>query len=38
VLHIPSMVEHQAEVLEDTFQLDIYSPIRPDWADLVEES
>jgi len=38
VLHIPSMVEHQAEVLEDTFQLDIFSPIRPDWADLVEES
>jgi quercetin dioxygenase-like cupin family protein len=38
VLHIPSMVEHQAEVLEDTFQLDIFSPIRADWADLVEES
>jgi quercetin dioxygenase-like cupin family protein len=31
VLHIPSGVEHQAEALEDTFELDIFSPIRRDW-------
>ena len=26
VLHIPSGVEHQAEALEDTFELDVFSP------------
>jgi quercetin dioxygenase-like cupin family protein len=31
VLHIPSHVPHQAEALEDTFELDIFSPIRQDW-------
>jgi quercetin dioxygenase-like cupin family protein len=31
VLHIPSWVEHQQEALEDTFELDIFSPIRQDW-------
>ena len=31
VLHIPSGVEHQAEALEDTFELDFFSPIRHDW-------
>src|ERR1700693_1094602 len=33
VLHIPSWVEHQAEALEDTFELDVFSPIRKDWWD-----
>ena len=33
VLHIPSWVEHQAEALEDTFELDVFSPIRQDWLD-----
>src|SRR4026207_2121768 len=33
VLHIPSWVEHQAEALDDTFELDLFSPIRPDWVD-----
>ena len=37
VLHIPSLVEHQAEALEDTFELDVFSPIRRDWLDPVEE-
>jgi unsaturated pyranuronate lyase len=32
VLHIPSGVEHQAEALEDTFELDIFSPIRREWV------
>jgi quercetin dioxygenase-like cupin family protein len=33
VLHIPSHVPHQAEALEDTFELDVFSPIRADWND-----
>jgi len=35
VLHIPSGVEHQAEALEDTFELDIFSPIREEWLAMV---
>ena len=31
VLHIPSGVPHQAEALEDTFELDVFSPVRKDW-------
>ena len=31
VLHIPSQVLHQAEALEDTLELDVFSPIRRDW-------
>ena len=31
VLHIPSRVPHQAEALEDTFELDVFSPVRMDW-------
>jgi quercetin dioxygenase-like cupin family protein len=38
VLHIPSWVEHQAEALEDTFELDVFSPIRPDWLVVAEEN
>ena len=37
VLHIPSGVEHQAEALEDTFELDIFSPIRQDWLDQTDD-
>ena len=33
VLHIPSGVEHQSEALEDTFELDVFSPIRKGWID-----
>jgi quercetin dioxygenase-like cupin family protein len=33
VLHIPSFARHQAEALEDTFELDIFSPIRTDWGE-----
>jgi len=33
VLHIPSWVPHEAVALEDTIDLDIFSPIRPDWLD-----
>jgi quercetin dioxygenase-like cupin family protein len=31
VLHVPSGVPHQAEALEDTLELDVFSPIRQDW-------
>jgi quercetin dioxygenase-like cupin family protein len=31
VLHIPSHVPHQAEALDDTLELDVFSPIRRDW-------
>jgi quercetin dioxygenase-like cupin family protein len=31
VLHTPSWTPHQAEALEDTFELDVFSPIRQDW-------
>ena len=37
VLHIPSWVEHQAEALEDTFELDLFSPIRQDWLDHTDD-
>src|SRR5690349_22352010 len=33
VLHIPSRVPHQAEALEDTLELDIFSPGRAEWID-----
>ncbi len=36
VLHIPPGTPHQAEALEDTFELDVFSPIRRDWLDAVE--
>ena len=36
ILHLPSWVEHQAEALEDTFSLDIFSPIRQDWLDKTD--
>ncbi len=31
VLHIASGLEHQAEALEDTFELDVFSPPRAEW-------
>jgi quercetin dioxygenase-like cupin family protein len=36
VLHIPSGVPHQAEALEDTFELDAFSPVRADWVQVGE--
>jgi quercetin dioxygenase-like cupin family protein len=33
VLHIPPGAQHQAEALEDTFELVVFSPIRDDWVD-----
>jgi quercetin dioxygenase-like cupin family protein len=37
VLHIPSGVPHQSEALEDTLELDVFSPIRADWVEAVDE-
>ena len=37
VLHIPSWVVHQAEALDDTFELDLFSPIRQDWLDHTDD-
>jgi quercetin dioxygenase-like cupin family protein len=33
VLHIPSNLPHMAEALEDTVDLDVFTPIRQDWLD-----
>jgi quercetin dioxygenase-like cupin family protein len=33
VLHIPSNLPHEAEALEDTLDVDIFSPPRRDWLD-----
>lgn len=33
VLHIPSRVPHRAEALEDTLDVDVFSPPRQDWLD-----
>ena len=37
VIHIPSGMPHQAEALEDTFELDVFSPVREDWIDSINE-
>ena len=37
VLHIPSNLPHQAEALEDTLDLDIFSPPRQDWLDKTDD-
>ena len=36
VLHIPSMVWHKAEALEDTVDVDVFSPPRQDWIDKTD--
>jgi quercetin dioxygenase-like cupin family protein len=37
VLVIPSHVPHSAVALEDTIDLDIFSPIRQDWLDKTDD-
>jgi quercetin dioxygenase-like cupin family protein len=37
VLHIPSNVVHSAVALEDTLDLDIFSPPRQDWLDGTDQ-
>ena len=33
LLRIPSWMPHSAEAIEDTFELDLFSPVRHDWID-----
>ena len=33
VLHLPSNVPHEARALEDTLDVDVFSPPRQDWLD-----
>jgi unsaturated pyranuronate lyase len=37
VLHIPSFVQHKAEALSDTVDVDIFSPPRQDWLDKTDD-
>src|SRR5688572_14857346 len=37
VLHIPSNVPHKAEALEDTLDVDIFSPPRQDWLNHTDD-
>src|SRR6185503_14541259 len=37
VLHIPSLVQHKAEALEDTLDVDIFSPPRQDWLEKTDD-
>ena len=37
VLHIPSWLPHQAEALDDTFEMDVFSPVRQDWLDHTDD-
>ena len=37
VLHIPSNVPHMAKALEDTLDVDIFSPPRQDWLDKSDD-
>ena len=37
VLHLPSHVPHKAEALEDTLDVDVFSPPRQDWLDKTDD-
>src|SRR5688500_14959976 len=37
VLHIPSNLPHRAEALEDTLDVDIFSPPREDWINKTDD-
>jgi quercetin dioxygenase-like cupin family protein len=36
VLHLPSMIWHKAEALEDTLDVDIFNPPREDWINKTD--
>ena len=36
VLHLPSHVPHKAAALEDTLDLDVFTPPRQDWLDRTD--
>jgi quercetin dioxygenase-like cupin family protein len=37
LLRIPSWMPHSAVAIEDTFELDLFSPIRQDWIDGTDD-
>ena len=37
VLHIPSNIPHKAEALEDTLDVDVFSPPRADWLNKTDD-
>jgi len=37
LLRIPSWMPHSAEAVEDTFELDLFSPVRQDWIDGTDD-
>ncbi|HEV8355454.1 MAG TPA: cupin domain-containing protein [Gemmatimonadales bacterium] len=37
VLHIPGNVPHKAEALEDTLDVDVFSPPRQDWINKTDD-
>jgi quercetin dioxygenase-like cupin family protein len=37
VLHIPSNVPHKAEALEETLDVDVFSPPRQDWIEKTDD-
>jgi quercetin dioxygenase-like cupin family protein len=37
ILTIPSNVPHRAEALEDTLDVDVFSPPRQDWIDKTDD-
>lgn len=37
VLHIPSNVPHRVEAVEDTLDVDVFSPPRRDWIERTDE-
>lgn len=37
VLHLPSNLPHKAEALEDTIDIDVFSPPRQDWLDGTDD-
>ena len=37
VLHLPSNLPHKAEALEDTLDVDVFSPPRQDWLDQSDD-
>ena len=37
LLQIPSWMAHEVHVLEDTFAIDVFSPVRQDWIDGTDD-
>ena len=36
-LQIPAWLEHEVDVLEDAFVIDVFSPVRQDWIDKTDD-